>query len=161
MNIIIILGQSKCLHPHTKDITIPVINVDVAVQVTEKLVPDSSEVAVQTSIGETLHPGKDVPCIHVGLVEQLPCPDPSPENDYKPAQEQRHQGRGMPAEQAVHAKPTVVSFVPHPRSPYPRKTHPGRYNYYCEHRCNTGRRRTNSGTRNADDRLCCDHRCPS
>ena len=81
MNIIIILGQSKCLHPHTKDITIPVINVDVAVQVTEKLVPDSSEVAVQTSIGETLHPGKDVPCIHVGLVEQLPCPDPSPEND--------------------------------------------------------------------------------
>ena len=29
------------------------------------------------------------------------------------------------------------------------------------HRCNTGRRRTNSGTRITDERLCCDHRCTS
>ena len=84
-------------------------------------------------------------------------------------QGQRGEAATLSAEQAVraHAEPagdTVIAdfnqdLGPHPHSPYPHVTHPGRYNYCCEHRCNTGRRRTNSGKRLTDERQCCDHRC--
>ena len=144
------------------DVPTPVKNVDVAVQATETSVTDSSE-AVQTSLGET----QQFPSIHVGQFTQSSRPEPHAENVHHTVQEQPQQARGMTAEQAVHTEPAVVSVGheafphPHPHSPYPHKTHPGRYNYCCEHRCNTGRRRTNSGKQITDERLCCDHRCTS
>ena len=56
------------------------------------------------------------------------------------------------AEQAVPVNKANADFnrmrdelVPHPHSPFPHVTHPGRYNYCCDHKCNTGRRRKNSG----------------
>ena len=149
------------------DVPTPVKKLNVAVQVTETSVTETSDVAVQTSIYESQQFEKDVPSILVGQ-DTSSCPDPYAENVHQPVQEQPQQVRGRTAEQAVHTEPVVVSVAghgsvtyPHPHSPYPHKTHPGRYDYCCEHRCNTGRRRTNSGTRITNERLCCDHKCTS
>ena len=148
----------------------PAKKVDVAVQATENLVPASSEVAVQASLCETPQFENIVPGNYVGQFAEPPSPilHPYPKNDPHPVQEQPDHDHGLTTEQVVHSEPAVLSadahqtgqaFLPHPHSPYPHKTHPGRYNHCCDHRCNTGRRRTNSGKRITDERLCCDHRC--
>ena len=46
----------------------------------------------------------------------------------------------------------------HPHNPYPHASHPGKYLECCQHRCNTGRRRTDSGDA-LPETLCCNHKC--
>ena len=136
--------------------------VDVAVQATENLVPASSDVAVEASLSENPQFENTIPNNHVDQLDPTSSPIPHPQHNLYPAQEQPHHDRGRTTEQVVlsaDAHEIGHGFLTHPNSPHPHKTHPGRYNYCCDHRCNTGRRRTNSGTRLTDEKLCCDHTC--
>ena len=152
-----------------ENILTPTEKVDVAVQVAENPVP------VNPHPQKLVEKGVQVCDQGHYYVEQgvplLPSPHPHSDVQELPQYDQAV-AVDISAEQAVPVQtdpavnnasadlnPMRDNLVPHPHSPYPHVTHPGRYNYCCDHRCNTGRRRTNSGKRLTDERKCCDHRC--